>query len=129
MGDRHQDEIQAQPQAREQDHRAAAVAVGQGALQRRADELDGGEQETEPADPAGRDGVVAPGELAHQIRQHRNDHAEGQHVDQHGDEDEDQRGAAPAHGVSGIGGGRHRAAQGSEAGSVAADGDRLPGGH
>ena len=41
-------------------------------------------------------GGVAADELLHQVRQHRDDDAERQHVDQHGDEDEGQRGAAPA---------------------------------
>ncbi|MCW0450286.1 hypothetical protein NB705_003566 [Xanthomonas sacchari] len=91
---RHHHEVHAQPQARGQDHRAPAVAVGQCALQRRADELQGGEQEAEPADPAGRGSEVPAGEAAHQRGQHRDDDAEGQHVDQQGDEDEGDRGAA-----------------------------------
>ncbi len=121
VGNGHQDEVQAQAKAREQDHRPATEAVGERALQRRADELDGSEQEAEPADPAGGHDVVAAGEVAHQIRQYRNDDPEGQHVDQDGDEDEDQRGAAAPRDGSGIGREGHRAAQLGEAASVARD--------
>ncbi|CEE83610.1 hypothetical protein XAC2852_900004 [Xanthomonas citri pv. citri] len=121
VGNGHQDEVQAQAKAREQDHRAATEAVGERALQRRADELDGSEQEAEPADPAGGHDVVATGEVAHQIREYRNDDPEGQHVDQDGDEDEDQRGAAAPRDGSGIGREGHRAAQLGEAASVARD--------
>src|SRR6478672_4359179 len=48
---------------------------------------------------------VATGEVFDQMRQHRDDQAERQHVDQHGKEDEDQRGVARARqgGVQGAG--------------------------
>ena len=105
----HEHEVQAQPQAREQDHRAAAEPVRQRALDRRGDELDQREHGAERADPVGRGRGVAAGQLLDQVRQHRNDHAERQHVDQDRDEDEDERGAARRGRKSEVG---HRVAAG-----------------
>ena len=95
---RHEHEVQAEPQAGDQDHRAPAIAIGESALDRRTEELHQRERERERTGPVRRGGGVATDELLHQVRQHRDDHPECQHVDQHGDEDEDQRGLACAGG-------------------------------
>jgi hypothetical protein len=93
---RHEDEVQAQPEARQQDHRAPAVAVGQRALDRRGHELDRREHGAEDPDPVRGADDVAADHLFDQVRQHRDDQAEREDVDQDGDEDEGQRGLARA---------------------------------
>jgi hypothetical protein len=100
---RHQDEVQAQAQVRQQDHRPAAEAVRQRALDRRAHELHDHEHRGEDAVRLRRQRHVAAVEAGDQVRQHRDDHPEGQDVQQHGDEDEGERGAA--HGLQRRGGG------------------------
>ncbi|EEF93587.1 hypothetical protein CATMIT_01780, partial [Catenibacterium mitsuokai DSM 15897] len=62
--------------------------------QRRTGELDRGEHHAEDAHPPRRVRHAAAGELFEQVRQHRDDHAERQHVDQDGEENEDQPGFA-----------------------------------
>jgi len=87
------EEAQRQPGEAEQQHRPAAVAVGQRPQHRRADEVGHAEGEGHHAVPEGLVGLRA-GELAHQWRQHRDDQADGDHVDQHGDHDEGHRSGA-----------------------------------
>ena len=93
---RHEDVVEAEPEIREQDHRPAAEAVRQRALHRREHELHQRPGGAEQAEDLRRARGVAAEEIDHQLGQHRNDHAERQHVEQHGDEDEDEgRARAP----------------------------------
>ena len=91
---RHENEIQAQAGAGDQDHGAPAEMIRERALHRREDELhqrpSGAEHTVHLRGARG----VAAHEVLHQHGQHGNDHAEGQHVDEHRDEDEWQRGLA-----------------------------------
>ena len=93
---RHQDVVEPEPEIRDQDHRPAAEAIRQRADARREQELhqrpDGAEQ---AVDFGGARGVAAE-EVDHQLGQHRNDDAERQHVEQHGDEDEGEGGGGAA---------------------------------
>ena len=92
--ERHQDVVEAEPETRHQDHRPAAEAVGQRAEQRREQELHQRPGGAEQAEHFGRARRVATHEAENEARQHRNDDAERQHVEQHGDEDEHERRAA-----------------------------------
>ena len=91
---RHQHVVRGEPEVRQQHHRPPSEAIRQAADHRREQELhqrpDGAEQ---AEDARGACGVVAD-EAFDQLRQHRNDDAERQHVEQDGDEDEGDRRAA-----------------------------------
>ena len=69
--DRHEDVVEAQPEAGDQDHRPAAVAVGQRAEKRRAEELHQPPDRGEHAEHLGRARGVAVHEAQHDGRQHR----------------------------------------------------------
>ena len=91
---RHENEVQTQSCAGNEDHGAPSEVIRERTLHRREDELHqrpGGAEQPVHLRGARR---VAAHEVLHQHGQHRNDHAEGQHVDEHGDEDEGQRGLA-----------------------------------
>ena len=88
---RHQHVVEAKAEIGEQDHRTAAEAIGQGAQQRRCEELHqrpGGAEQT--VDARRISGVVV-GEAFDQFWQDRQDHPDRQHVEQDGDEDEAHR--------------------------------------
>ena len=75
-----------------QDERAAAEAIRKPAVDGREQKLHqrpGGAEQ--PVD-FGRAGGVAGEKIDHQLGQHRNDDTERQHVEQHGDEEEDEGG-------------------------------------
>ena len=95
----HGGDEEAERQAAEahQQHRATAKAVGQAADDGGAEEVGDAEGEGNDAEPhrlLGRRG----GEAANQVRQHRDDQADRDHVDQHGQHDEGHRGFAAAGG-------------------------------
>ncbi len=75
---RHEQEIDADAEVRQQHDRPPAEAIGQRALDRRARELDRREQRAEHADPHRGLRDAAAGKLLDQVRQHRNDDAERQ---------------------------------------------------
>ena len=98
---RHQDIVQPQPKIGQDDHRPAAEPVGQRAQHRLEDELHEGPEETEIADDMrGADGIAVE-ERLDQLRQHRNDDTERHHIEQDGNEDESERGAAGCRGRGG----------------------------
>jgi hypothetical protein len=95
------EEAQRQAGEADQQHAAAAEAVGQAAQDGRGEEVGDAEGEghrqlrQRVPRRRGREG-------AHQRRQHRNDEADGDHVDQHGQQDEAHaRGTGPADGLGG----------------------------
>jgi hypothetical protein len=87
-------EIDRQAQVRDQDHRPPAETVRQRALHRREGELHDREHGGEHAHPPCRSRDAAAGQLLDQVRQHRDDDAERQDVQEHGDENERHRRAA-----------------------------------
>ena len=93
------EEAERQAAEAEQQHRPAAVAVGQRAEDRRAEEVGDAEGERHHAVPERLVGLRA-GEAADQRRQHRNDQADRHHVDQHRQHDERHRRRALPRGVS-----------------------------
>ena len=97
---RHQDVVETEPEIRQQDHRPPAETIGQHAVDRREHELHQRPGGAEQAETVGGARGVAAEEIDHQPRQHRNDDAERQHVEQHGDEDEDEGGAAHGRGAA-----------------------------
>ena len=106
---RHQDVVEAEPEIREQDDRLAAEAVGQHAVHRREHELHQRPGGAEQAEIVGAARRIAADEIDDQPRQHRDDDAERQHVEQHGDENEDEGGGARrrdrlgfVHGITGM---------------------------
>ena len=74
---------------REQQHRAAAHGVRQVADGGAEQELHAAIGEEQPAAPDRGAGEVGPAHLLDEARQHRHDQAEAHHVEEHGDEDED----------------------------------------
>ena len=91
---RHQHIVERQAKIRQQHHRPPAEPVRQAAEDRREEKLHqrpGGAEQAE--DPRRARGVVVD-KTFHQFRQDRHDHAERQHVEQDGDEDERHRRAA-----------------------------------
>ena len=95
--DRHDDVIDPEAEVREQDHRTAAVAIGERALHRREDDLHDGEGRAKDPEDRGRAGHVAALQPEDELREHRDDHPERHHVEQDGDEDEDERRARSGH--------------------------------
>ena len=94
---RHQHVVDRQACGGDQDHRAAAVLVGQRADHRRGEELHQRPQRDEHAvDDAG--ARIGAGELLDQRRQDRDDDAHRQDVEHRGDQDEGDRGLAGAEG-------------------------------
>ncbi len=93
-GEGHDDVVETEAQVGQQDDRPPPEAIGEQAEQGREDELHERPHRGEEADGLGGTGGVAPHEVDDQPRQHGDDEAEGQHVEQHGDEDEAQGGAA-----------------------------------
>jgi hypothetical protein len=91
--ERHQDEVEPEPEVGEQDQRPAPVAIGEHAVQRREQELHQRSNRAEDSVDLGCTRVVAGEEIDHQLGQHRHDDADRQHVEQHRDEDEDESGA------------------------------------
>ncbi len=91
---RHQHVVEGQAEVRHQDDRPASEPVRQRAEQRREDELHQRPDRAEQPEPSGGGGRIVVEEALHQLRQHRNDDAERHHVEQHGDEDEAEGGAA-----------------------------------
>jgi RecB family exonuclease len=75
-------------QQREQQHRPATEPVAQVTEYRRAEELHERIYERQPAAVAGSLIDADAGQLHQQPRQHRQDDAEADRIDQHGDEDE-----------------------------------------
>jgi hypothetical protein len=63
-------------------------------LKRREQELHQGPPGTENAENLRRLCYIAH-EIEHELRQHRNDNADGKHVQEHGREDENEGGLAP----------------------------------
>jgi hypothetical protein len=90
-GQAHHDVVDAERADREEQHRAAPVAVGEVAEDGRAHELHRRVDEREPAavDRGLADGVA--GQLDEQPRQDRDDQPEADDVEQDGDDDEDER--------------------------------------
>jgi hypothetical protein len=95
-GQRGGKEVERQAAEAQQQHRPAAVMVGQCAQDGRAEEVGDGEGKAHHAQPEGMVGLAA-GEAAHQRRQHGHDDADRHHVDQHGHHDE-----AHASGTAGL---------------------------
>ena len=91
--ERHQHVVEAEPEIGNEDHRPPAETVRQRAVDRRTHELHQRPGGAEQAEIIGGARGVAGEEVDHEPRQHRNDDAERQHVEQHGDEDEDESGA------------------------------------
>ena len=91
---RHQDVVEAEPEIRQQDHRPPSEAIRQRAVDRREQELHQRPGGAEQAEIVGAADRVAADEIEHELRQHRDDDADRQHVEQHGDEDEGEGGAA-----------------------------------
>ena len=97
--ERHDDVVEAEPDVRQQDDRTAAKAVGERAEHGRRHELHGREQRERQPVELGRPRGVAADERHDERREHGHDETEGKHIEQHGDEDEDQRGppSVPCH--------------------------------
>ena len=84
---------------RAEQHRAAPETVGQVPHHRPEDELHPGIGKGEPAGVHRSGRQTVAGNLGDQFRQHRHDDAKAEHVDQHDEKDEDQRGPGGGWGV------------------------------
>jgi hypothetical protein len=93
---RHDDVVEAETGIREQDHRAPAEPIGERSQNRRCDELNRRPCSAEPCEGCRGQRRVAAAERLDEQRQHRDDHAQREHVEQHRDEDEGDGGAAGA---------------------------------
>jgi hypothetical protein len=93
-GERHQHVVEAEAQHGDEQHRAAAEAIGHGAQQRREDELHERPGRAEQAVDLGRARRVPAQHALHQLGQHGDDDAERNDIEQHDGEDEGERGLA-----------------------------------
>ncbi len=98
-GKRHEEVVQPQAEAGDEDHRPAAEAVRDRAQERHEHELHQPPRRAEDAVDRGRARRVAALEALHELGQHRDHDAHGDHVHHHEDEDEDERGGAGGHGT------------------------------
>ena len=89
--ERHEDIVQAKPQAGQQDHRPPPEAIAERAQQGRTHELHGAPHGGEQAEHFGGAGDVAVHEAQHDPGQHGNHHAQRQNVERHGAEYEGER--------------------------------------
>ncbi len=92
--ERHHDVVEAQSEVGQQNDRSPTEPIGQGTLDRRAKELH--ECPGRPHQPIEDRclGRIAGEKFLDEFRQHRNDDAERQHVEEHGDKNEEHRGLA-----------------------------------
>ena len=90
----HEDVVEAEAEAGNEDDRAAAEAVGPCAENWGENELHERPGKTEIAGDSGGAGDIAALELDDEVGENRGDDAEGQKIEEHGDEDEDEGGAA-----------------------------------
>ena len=90
----HEDVVEAEAEAGNEDDRAAAEAVGPGAENGGENELHERPGKAEIAGDGGGAGDVAALELDDEVGENRGDDAEGQKIEEYGDEDEDEGGAA-----------------------------------
>src|SRR6185503_326880 len=89
--DRHDDVVETEAEVGEQDDRTAPEPVGERALHWREHELHQGERRPEYAEDRRGARHVAALQLQDELREHRDDDPERDHVEQDGDEDEDER--------------------------------------
>ena len=90
----HEEIVEAEAEVGEQDEGAAAEAVGERADDGGEEELHGGEDGSEEAEHLGGRGGVAVEEAFDEAGKDGGDHAEGEHVEGDGEEDEGGGGAA-----------------------------------
>src|SRR5579859_1038781 len=89
----HEDVVEAEAEAGDEDDRAAAETVGPGAEYGRENELHERPGKSEIAGDGGGAGDVAAFKLDDEVGQDRGDDAEGQEIEEDGDKDEDESGA------------------------------------
>lgn len=107
--ERHEDVVEAESEAGDEDDRAAAETVGPRAEDGRKNELHERPGETEIAGDGGGAGDVAAFEVDDEVRENGSDDAEGQEIEEDGYQDEDEGGATTLGLLSwGRGGGQRR---------------------
>jgi hypothetical protein len=89
MGEPHQHIVDGEASERQQQHRPAAEAIAEIAGERPAQELHQRIDDRQPPTHADRRGQVELADLHDEARQHRDDDAEADRVDQDGGDDED----------------------------------------